>query len=265
MTITNLLGLVYQKDKLLFRVGLYMFILFVLLFIPFSIDNRQILGINPWIKPMKFCLSIGIYVWTIAWFLDYLKAYKRWKISISILIAFSMAIEMLVILIQAGRGETSHFNISSALNAALFSSMGIMIAISTLATVAVLYLFFIKPTSLDRVYLNSIRVGLAIFLLASYVGGIMIGNMAHSVGVEDGGPGLPFLNWSQEGGDLRAAHFFGLHAIQIFPLFTYYIKSKTDINSRNRMFILFLFTIVFVSILAYLFSQAMAGKPLLSM
>ena len=32
-------------------------------------DTRQILGINPWIKPMKFMISIAIFLWTVAWFM----------------------------------------------------------------------------------------------------------------------------------------------------------------------------------------------------
>ena len=37
-------------------------------------DPRLVTGINVWIKPIKFAVSIAVYVWTVAWLLEYLPA-----------------------------------------------------------------------------------------------------------------------------------------------------------------------------------------------
>jgi hypothetical protein len=38
------------------------------------VDDRVLLGLNPWLKPLKFALSITIYLWTVAWLLGDVRA-----------------------------------------------------------------------------------------------------------------------------------------------------------------------------------------------
>ena len=39
----------------------------------FACDSREVMGINVWIKPMKFMASITIYLLTVAWLIAYLE------------------------------------------------------------------------------------------------------------------------------------------------------------------------------------------------
>lgn len=182
-------------------------------------DDRQVMGLNPWIKPMKFCLSIALYSATLSILLGLIDGYESLRLWIGRLVAAMMYIEITCITIQAVRGVTSHYNIATSFDGAIFGLMGIAIALNTILDAFVFGLFVISPVSALPTGLSwGIRFGLILFIGASIEGGLMIMNQAHTVGAPDGGPGLPWVNWSTSHGDLRIAHFLGLHAIQILPL-----------------------------------------------
>ena len=44
--------------------------------IALPLDHRLILGINPWVKPIKFDISSLLFLWTMAWYLGQLPAAK---------------------------------------------------------------------------------------------------------------------------------------------------------------------------------------------
>ena len=124
----NLLADLYRRDRALTIVGGIHLALFVAMLVAAGFDDRQMLGVNVWIKPIKFAISIAIYAWTLAWILPSAPGSPsahsviRWGVS------FAMLVEMACIALQSARGRTSHFNEATALDAAIFSIMGLMIA-----------------------------------------------------------------------------------------------------------------------------------------
>ena len=92
------------------------------------LDHRHVTGALVWVKPLKFSLSIVAYAWTLAWLLADLPAPAQRSVRrLSWGVAVSMVVEQAVIFMQAARGTTSHYNVSSALNGILFGLMGIFI------------------------------------------------------------------------------------------------------------------------------------------
>ncbi len=261
MIILNLLKEIKQRNYLLYVVSLTHGLLLLAFIFLFLIDNREINGINAWIKPMKFAVSIMAYLLTFGWVLHYLPNKKEIKV-ISIGIAICMIAEMLLITLQAARGISSHFNVTSAYNALVFGLMGNFIGLNTFLNLYALILFFVRKTTLPQPMLHAWRAGLLLFFLGGISGGLMITNMAHTFPAADGGPGLPFVNWSTEYGDIRVAHFFTLHGLQIIPLFTSFVLMRTLPASKVNFGVI-VFFILYALISIALHAQALAGIPLL--
>lgn len=243
--------------------GWIMLITFGLLIIPLLIDDRTVLGINAWIKPMKFCISLAFYFWAFSWLLhDIQKPWHRLKKGLLWTVFLSMFIEIVIILIQGGRGVRSHFNFDSSMDALMFGTMGIFVTINTVCIVILMIMYFFKHDNLQPNYLLGVRLAMVIFVAGNMIGGIMISNMQHSIGVSDGGAGLPFVNWSKSGGDLRIGHFLGLHSIQIIPLISYWVVMKVDSLSRQKLIII-VASFVYALLVFLLTMQALAGSPLI--
>jgi hypothetical protein len=219
-------------------------------------DHRTVMGINPWIKPMKFAISIAIYAWTLAWLLRYLPRPQR---AISWGVSAVMMVEIVCIALQAARGTTSHFNDSTPFDAIVFTIMGIAVAVNTVLIGRLLWLVS-RPLKMPAAMLWGVRLGLVMFLIASLEGAVMLGHQAHTVGLADGGEGLPFVNWSTQGGDLRIAHFIGLHSLQLLPLAGWLLTQRWPRAAVRGVFALFG---VSAAVFAAALMQALAGRPLL--
>jgi hypothetical protein len=266
MSARELMREVNRRNTVLAWTG-WLHVALLVLFVVFALfDGRTVTGVNPWLKPWKFAVSIAVYTFTLAWFMPYLSHYRRAVKFISWGTGVVFVGEMICVISQAARGVPSHFNISSVYDAGVFGLMGLLIFFNTVLVVVTLLLFFGRtPQSLPPAYLWGIRLGLLLFFLASIEGYAMVGNMAHTVGMPDGGAGLPVVNWSTRGGDLRVAHFLGFHALQILPLAGYsFARWRREAVRRRAVPYVFAFGIVYLAVFSLLFWQASAGRPLLA-
>ena len=253
---SNFLSILKSRNAILYYFGWLCIGCTMICAILILITPVHVLGINAFIKPAKFFISISLFSWTMGWYTGLL-AQRRAVTIYSWVIVVVMVIEILIITGQASQGKLSHFNVSSAINGLLFSIMGIAITVATLWTAYIGYLFVVRrPAGLSDSYLWSIRLGIFFFVIFAFEGYAMAAQLAHTVGAPDGGPGLPVFNWSTQHGDLRVAHFFGMHALQLIPLFGYYVA--------RRPFQVILFCVLYAGAVTFLLLEALAGKPLLA-
>jgi len=198
------------------------------------VDPRIITGAPAWLKPFKFAVSTAVYSLTLAWIFGWLSEWPRVRRVVGWTTAIVFVLEVAVIDAQAWRGTTSHFNVSTPLNATLFFVMGGAILLQTLVSVAVAVVLW-RQRFADRVLGWALRLGMTLTIVGALSGPLMTRptaaqladaragarmtiSGAHTVGGPDGGPGVPVTGWSREHGDVRVPHFIGLHALQALAL-----------------------------------------------
>lgn len=197
------------------------------------VDDRLVTGLPAWVKPTKFAISVGIYAVSWAWLIALVREHLperagRRAHRLGTVVAVLAGLELVLIIIQAARGQMSHFNNATAFDATLFSVMGVSIVAVWLATLYVAAQLC-RVRGLDPARALAIRAGALLSAVGAALAFLMTGPKpgqieagaqvigAHTVGLPDGGPGLAFLGWSTVGGDLRIPHFVGLHALQALP------------------------------------------------
>ncbi|MDT0605902.1 hypothetical protein [Croceitalea rosinachiae] len=264
-TLNQVFNTIKKSSPILYWVVIIHFIFAIICLIGLAIDDRILLGINVWIKPLKFSISGGIYILTLGFLTTLYPFSKRKKNIITIIVSITLLIEIVIIIYQAARGVQSHYNISNPFDGILFAAMGILIAINVV--IMVLFIFETIRLKLDtsKTVQWAILLGWIIVVIGSWIGGQMISQMAHNVGVADGGAGLPLVNWSTTAGDLRVAHFFGLHAIQVIPLFAFWVSKKWNTNTRNQLIAVTVFGLLYAGWIGHTFYQAKQGIALIQL
>ncbi len=253
-----------ERQPLLGSYGLALLALAVLTTFAQLIDPRTLDGgVNVWVKPTKFFVSVGLFALTSAWFFGYVRPERRrsWTMRLTVAaLIVSASFELVWISWQASQGVGSHFNLSTPFTALMFSLMGLFALILTGTALPLAWEIARRPAAgLRPDFVVAVATGLVLtFILGTTVGAYMGSNGSHAVGPE--GANLPIFGWNRQGGDLRIAHFLGLHAQQAIPLIAVLAAGAAR---ATRWSLLIGGGALYTAVTLLLFAQAVSGRPLL--
>lgn len=261
----GMLAILFQRQPLLAGYGALMLLGFGVMLGLQMIDTRMLDGVNIWVKPAKFFLSIAVYSLTLAWVFGYVREDRRKQPLMQFAVwstVLMLSFELFWITWQAAHGTHSHFNTATPMSSLMYTLMGMAIIVAIAALPLIAWEVARRPApGLRPDYVAAVVLGLALSFL---LGGTFAGMMAsyptgHVVGAEGGH--FPVLGWNREGGDLRVAHFFGLHFMQVLPLLAALVS---PLPAFWRWFALVTGTIAGVALTVLVFFQALAGQPFLA-
>ncbi len=244
------------------------------------LDPRQLLGEPVWLKPAKFYVSFLVFVVTLLYFFSFVPERRRLLRGMGGILSTCIGLEMLIVSIQAARGVRSHFNVATPFDRFIFMSMGALIVV-VWCTVFVVSLVLLRAKLADRVLASTLRMGLFVTLVGMGLGFLMTQPRAtqleslqagaqpvelgsHSFGGNDGSPGLPLVGWSRTAGDMRPAHFIGLHALQVLPLFALGLARRKQRSESRDLAWVRAAGVAYLGLTLTLMLQALRGQSIVS-
>jgi hypothetical protein len=251
----------WQREPRLVAFALLMLVLMLPGAIGLGLDDRVLRGVNVWVKPMKFMASVALLALTTAWFARQLPAAVRQGHSFNLLVWTLMAsggFEVGYITLQAALGEASHYNVGDPVHAMLYTLMGIG-AMALTATQP--WLAWLIWRHGDRNIAPAYRLAVLLGLTLTFVLGASVGILLGG-GQPASGVGLPVVGWSRSMGDLRVAHFVGIHAGQVLPLAGFALAHW---RPRAALAGVWAVTTLWSLLWAGTLWQALAGRPLIGL
>ncbi len=227
------------RNEALFYFSLMLVVMSIAFYMLTKITTTQVAGVNAWFKPFKFAVSIAVYCSTMAWFCHEPPAFNITAFNWTNISLFTF--EIVYIAVQAARGEGSHFNQTTPFHAMMFAAMGVAAVLIAIYGAYVGIMFFQSEfPNIPEYYVWAIRLSIPIFFIFSLEGLLMGARQTHTVGMHEQTTFLPIFKWNMKEGDLRVAHFIGMHAIQIIPLASFYVlKSTKAVFALSALYLLF--------------------------
>jgi hypothetical protein len=251
--------------------GLAMLALMLPTAFAYAVDPRLFQASNVWLKPLKFEASLALYLLTLALFLPLTSArfqaswLGRYAVWGAIIPSF---LEVAYIGWRASRAEASHYNIGTPLDAALYGAMGLGAVMLTAAAPVIAWGMARRDAApLAPALRWSIVAGLVLtFALGVADGAVMSASRTgHFVGAAPAAHAtVPVLGWSLAIGDLRVAHFLGLHALHVVPAFGLLVWALTR-QPRAGTVAVGAFSVAYAGVTLAAFAAALQAKPLLGL
>ncbi len=231
------------------------------------VDSRMLDGFNVWVKPIKFALSLLVYfatlVWCSQWLAESVTSSDWFRYFNIAMLVFSL-VEIVWIASAAAGGNPSHFNTEHPVLAHVYPLMG-LIAIALLsATIVYGIAAFAAPSSGNNsdFWRHAIGVSLIVTFISTAITASYLGAQpGHAVGDIDGSMQTGLFGWLRSAGDLRVAHFFAMHTMQLVPLILCCVVLLLPVSQGLPL--IYAVTGIYSVFVAATFFQAMSGKPFL--
>lgn len=262
----DLLAACFRREPVFAACGLLMIALMLPTAFAYSVETRTLSGVNVWMKPLKFQVSLAVYMLTLAFYAAYLPdgmTRRRWYRAFAMVVVACVAAEMIWLMGAAAHGVPSHFNETSPFMAGIYFTMG-GLAI-TLTSATLVYGVAIArdraPTPAPAMR-GALSWGLVLtFALTIVTAGYMATSGGHFVGgTHLDSRTLPILGWARDGGDMRVAHFFATHAMHVIPAFGLVYRRAAG---EDGVFAVRVFAVGYAAFVTWCFVEALMGRPFL--
>ena len=233
------------------------------------LDDRTYLGLDIWVKPLKFEAALAIYLGILAVYAAWLPEsvlHRSWFRRMCAMAVFCTVAEIIWIGGAAALGTASHFNRATPLAGTVYGLMGIIAVLLTAPSLVFAVAFARdRDSALPPAFRLSLVTGLGLTVaLTLPVAGFMSSGESHLVGAAgtSDAAGLAVLGWSRTAGDLRVAHFFATHAMHVIPALGW--LASRGLAPDRAILAVAAAALGYTVLVIITFAQALFGEPFLA-